>query len=130
MADCTANKEFVNFGSARNIPSEGFQSGRGSGVSSQQSTISNQQLLLSAPEQMKISSCLLHITRDLLPQRLHGRELDLIPHSIEKTDLDFALRRQLDRMKVQQVGLDGKRIGAKGRTIAHIRHGIKALVSH
>jgi len=33
-------------------------------------------------------------------------------------------------MKVQQVGLDGKRICAKGRPIAHVGHRIKTLCTY
>src|SRR5208282_1176330 len=79
---------------------------------------------------MKVSSSLLYIPRDLLAQRLHGRKLDLITQPIEEADFDFALRRQFEWMKVQQVRLNGKRICTKRRTIAHIRHGIKPLGPH
>src|SRR5260370_3879533 len=82
------------------------------------------------PQQMKISARLLHIARDLFAQRVDRRELDLIAYSVEKTDLDFALRRQLNGMEVQQVRLDGKRLRAERRTIANIGHGIKTLVSY
>src|SRR5580704_13319644 len=77
---------------------------------------------------MKIPSRFLNIPRDLLAQRLHRRKLDLIAHPVEKTDLDFALRRQIKGMKVQQVSLNRKRIRPKRRTIAHIRDRIEALL--
>src|SRR5258708_177074 len=82
------------------------------------------------PQQMKISARLLHVMRDLLAQGLDGRKLDLIAHAVEKTDLDFALRSQVNRMEVQQVRLDGKRLRAERRTIANIGHGLKALASN
>src|SRR5271166_6497548 len=79
---------------------------------------------------MKIPSRLLYIARDLLAQCLDRRKLDLIAYTVEKTDFDFALRRQFNRMKVQQVSLDGKRIRPKRGTIADVRDRIKALCLH
>src|SRR5260370_41692285 len=82
------------------------------------------------PQQMKISARLLHVMRDLFAQRFHRWKLDLIAHPVEKTDLDFALRRQLNGMEVQQVGLDGERVCAKRWPIANIGHGLKTLASN
>src|SRR5438132_3360665 len=79
---------------------------------------------------MKIPPCLLHVASDLFAQCFHRRKLDLIAYASEKTDLDFALRRQLYGMKVQQVGFDGEGFCSKGWTIAYVCHGIKALGCH
>src|SRR5271169_3661674 len=81
-------------------------------------------------QEMEVPSRLLYIACDLLAQRLYGRKLDLIAHPLEEADFDFALRRQFNGVKVQQVGLDRKRLRTEGRTIAHVRDGIKALVAY
>ena len=66
---------------------------------------------------MKISSSLLHILCDLLAQCLDRRKLNFVAKPVEKGNLDFALRRQLDGMKIEQVRLDRKRLGSKRRRL-------------
>src|ERR1017187_5035799 len=84
----------------------------------------------SKSHQLKISSRLFHVASDLLTQRLDRRKLDFITHPVEKTDLELALRRQLNGIKVQQVSFDRKRIRSKRWTIAHVRDGIETLRLH
>src|SRR5579864_6134944 len=60
------------------------------------------------PKQMEISPGLLHIPRNLLAQSLDRRKLDLIPQSLQKADLNFGIRRQFERMKIQQMRFDGE----------------------
>src|SRR5437764_15144472 len=81
-------------------------------------------------QQMKIPSRLLYIPGNLFAQRIDGRELDLIPQSLQKTDLHFRVRRQFDGMEVQQVRLNGEQLGPEGRTIPYVGHRIKALRCH
>ena len=55
---------------------------------------------LSQREQVKISSRLLHILRDLLAQRFDRWKFDLLAQPIEKADLNFAFRCQFNGMKI------------------------------
>lgn len=41
--------------------------------------------------QVKISSGLLYILRDLFPERLHGRELDFFAYTLQKANLDLGV---------------------------------------
>ena len=69
-----------------------------------------------------------HIPPNLLFQRFDRRKLDLIAQPIQKINFNFRLRRKFQRMKIQQVGFDGKRIAAKRRTVPDIRDRVKAFV--
>src|ERR1700739_99827 len=62
--------------------------------------------------QMKIPPRLLHISCNLLSQRIDRRKLELLSNALQKQHLDFGLRRQFNRMEIQKVGLDRERIGA------------------
>src|SRR5258708_2327705 len=73
------------------------------------------------------SRCGLLFLLHLRPSRW---KLDLIAHPVEKTDLDFALRRQLNGMEVQQVGLDGERVCAKRWPIAYVGNGVEAFIAY
>src|SRR6266496_2313017 len=71
-------------------------------------------------QQMKISTRVADIARDLFTQRFHRRELDLIPQPLQEEDFHLGLRGELDGMKIEQVAFDGKRFGSEGGTIAHV----------
>ena len=69
-----------------------------------------------------------HIPSDLLFQRFDGRELDLVAQAIEEMEFDFGFRRKFERVKIQQVSFDGKRIGAKRRAVSNVGDRIETLV--
>src|SRR5262249_50954179 len=69
----------------------------------------------------------MHIFGDLLAQGLNGGEFDFSAQAAQEKNLDRGLSRELDGMKVQQVGLDGEGIGPERRTVANVRHGVKAF---
>src|SRR4029077_10065318 len=69
-----------------------------------------------------------HIPPDLLFQRFDRRKLDLIAQTIEEVNLNFGFRRKFKRMKIQQVGLDGKRIAAKSWTVSDVSDRVEAFV--
>src|SRR5271163_4471441 len=81
------------------------------------------------PEAPQIFLRLPDILPDLLLQCFDRRKLDLIAQTIQKIKLDFRFRREFERMKIQQVRLNGKRIGAKGGPVADVRDRVKAFVA-
>src|ERR1022692_995686 len=83
-----------------------------------------------APQPSQIPLRLSHIPPDLFFQGFDRRKLDLIAQAIQKMKFDFGLGRQFKRMKIQQVRFNGKRVGAKSRTVPNIRDRIEAFVAH
>src|SRR5271166_705086 len=81
----------------------------------------------SHPKPTQILLGLSNVSSDLFLKRFYRRKLDLIAQAVEKVELDFGLRRKLERVKIQQVGFYGKRIGPKGWPLSHVRDRIEAL---
>lgn len=77
----------------------------------------------------QILLCLPHIPPDLFLQSLDRRKLDLVAQAIQKMQFDFGLRGKFERMEIQQMRLNGKRIAAKSRTVADISHRIETFVA-
>src|SRR5262249_15502556 len=67
---------------------------------------------------------------DLITQCVYGWELDFIPQTLEKKDLNFGIDTQLYGMKIQQVRLDGERICSEGRPVADIRDRLEAFLAY
>src|SRR5450432_3824166 len=81
-------------------------------------------------QKMKITARLPYIAADLLAQSFDRWEFDFIPQAFEETNLNFGLGRQVNRMEIQQVRLDGEQFCAKRRAIADVGDRIEALRAH
>src|SRR5262249_5878917 len=79
-------------------------------------------------QNLKVSSRLLHIFRNLIPQSLDGRKSDLITQPLQEMNFHFRVRRELQGMEIQQVTLNGKRFSPECRSSPHIGHRVKALL--
>jgi hypothetical protein len=76
--------------------------------------------MLLALQQMKITAGFANVASNLLAQCIHGREFDLIAKPIKKMNFNLGLRREVNRMEIQQVGFDSKELSAKRGPIADI----------
>src|SRR5437868_14531417 len=67
---------------------------------------------------------------DLLPQCVHRWEFDFTAQAAQKMDFHFCVRREFQRVEVEEVGLDSERIGAEGWAVSDVCDGIKALFAY
>src|SRR5208337_444004 len=70
-----------------------------------------------------------HIPPNLLFQSFDGRKLDLIAQTIQKMKFDFRFRRKFERVEIQQVSFNGKRIGAKRGPVPNVRDRVETLIA-
>ena len=68
-----------------------------------------------------------HVASDLFTQGFHRFELDFVAQALEEDQFDLRLGQQFDFMEVEQVALDGERVGAEGRTHTHVGDRVEAL---
>jgi hypothetical protein len=62
-----------------------------------------------------------HIAPDLFFQSFDRWKLDLIAQTIQKMQFDFRFRRERNRVEIQQVSFNGKRIGAERGPVSDVR---------
>src|SRR5271167_2669026 len=77
--------------------------------------------------QMEIMPRPAHVVGNLLAQRFHRGKLDLPAQPVQEKKFNLGLCRQLDGMKVQQVGLDRERLLSEGWAIAGVGDRVEAL---
>src|SRR5215472_3901888 len=77
--------------------------------------------------QMKVAARLLHIPCNLLAQCLHRGEFDFLPDTLEEEDLDFCSGFKIDRVEIEQVGLDGEGIRSEGWAVSDVCDRIEAF---
>ncbi len=82
------------------------------------------------PHQVQVPFRLGNIQHDLLLQRLRRRPPPFLTKPAMKQKPQGRLLLKRNRMKVQQVRLDGKRIGPKRWPVADIGHGIEPLPAY
>src|SRR5262249_3867455 len=68
--------------------------------------------------------------QDLLAQLFNRAELYFISNAGQEMDLNLGFRRDLERMKIEQMALDGERIAAEGWAVSDIGDRIKTLAPH
>src|SRR5580700_830171 len=81
-------------------------------------------------KQVKKAPGVFYILCDLGAQGVNGGKLDFVAQPLQKMDFYFGLRRQLYRMKVQQVSFHSEGISPESGTIADVGDGIETLLCH
>src|SRR3954452_21686831 len=76
---------------------------------------------------MKIAVRLFNISSNLNFQGIDRREFDLVPQALEEMNFYLRVRAKFDGMKVQEVGFNGKGVGAEGGAVTDVGNGIEAL---